>query len=122
MRGSEVEFQCQQCGKCCKVLGIKYHIYASEEDVCRWDNEGREDILQWVDRVEFGEAPEDCDYDFGIHPVTGEEVIGRCPFLRKVRLQERYICMIQDTKPANCRAFPTSPEKGAVVGCPGLWQ
>lgn len=115
-------FQCQQCGRCCKVLNLEYHIDGEYEDVRRWKAEGRADILRWVDTIEIGDDPALWVYDFGINPRTHDEVTGSCPFLWKERLQDRYRCRIHATKPADCRAFPRDPEDGARVSCPGVWS
>jgi Fe-S-cluster containining protein len=109
------EFQCQQCGKCC--LEYAYNLQATEEDVCRWEKEGRWDILQWVARIDVGVC---LALDFPIHPKRGDDV-DRCPFLRKLPRRDIYICRIHDTKPDACRCFPTSREKAESLGCPG-WK
>ena len=108
------EFQCQLCGKCC--LEYAYNLQVTEEDMCRWEEEGRRDILQWVSRIGVGEY---LALDFPIHPETGDEV-DRCPFLRKLPRKDVYICRIHDTKPDACRRFPLSREKAERIGCPGL--
>ena len=82
------EFQCQQCGKCC--LEYAYNLQVTEEDVRRWEEEDRWDILQWVSRIGVGEC---LALDFPIHPGTGDEV-DRCLFLRKLPRKDAYICQI----------------------------
>jgi len=112
--------KCQQCGRCCKALNKVYHIYATDEDVERWEREERDDILRWVDSIEVAEG--EYEHDFAINPRTGEEVTGSCPFLGKVRGTNLYRCRIQSTKPAACQIFPMDAEDGARVGCPGWSQ
>lgn len=79
------------------------------EDVRRWEAAGREDILQWVE----------CTHDIWIHPETGDDV-DRCPWLRKVRGQDRYQCRIYTLRPDICRNYPLSQEHAERTGCPGF--
>lgn len=120
-----VGFKCQQCGKCCEWGGPS--LSASKDDVERWEEEGREDILQYIDYISVKECPkcgkspqsekENCDTcgiklelkvisaDLWFDPVTGEE-LQKCPFLRKVRNKNEFQCRIHDTKPGTCKDFP----------------
>jgi len=78
--------------------------------------EGRADILEWVDPVDFGDHVE---YDIWISPRTQDDV-ARCPWLRKVRGQDKYRCRIDATKPELCRNYPISREHAEKTGCPGF--
>jgi hypothetical protein len=42
------DFKCKQCGNCCINLGDAFSICATEEDIDLWEEEGRNDILEWV--------------------------------------------------------------------------
>jgi len=108
-------FQCRQCGQCCLNLGDAFATCATEADVARWAAAGREDILAWVEVVAIGDGRV---YDLWINPKTGEDV-ERCPWLRKIRGTERYMCRIHDLKPDHCRRYPQSREHAAETGCPG---
>jgi len=109
------DFQCQQCGLCCQVFcGTEIEI--TEKDLDRWMLDGREDILEWVDSINFGDHVE---HDFPIHPTKNTQV-DRCPFLEKLPHKDIYICKINDTKPTGCREFPTSREKAQSINCPGV--
>lgn len=108
-------FNCKQCGRCCRLLGIEYDIYVDESDVRRWREEGRDDILAWVAEAIFRER----EYDFPVDPFTGDEVVGECPFLRKDPQQAITHCLIHDTRPRDCAAFPASREDAEQIGCPG---
>jgi Fe-S-cluster containining protein len=57
--------------------------------------------------------------DLWINPETGEDA-NRCPFLRKVRNENKYRCLIQDTKPEYCRQYPEDEEFARKTGCPGF--
>ncbi len=105
-------FSCKQCGNCCLNLDAHWSC-ATDQDIALWEENGRDDILAWVDEVFPGV------YDLWIHPRTGEDV-DRCPWLRKLPRQEKFICRIQDMKPEVCRNYPVSREHGEVTGCKGL--
>ena len=108
-------FTCKQCGRCCRLLGIEYEIYVDEEDVRRWQGEGRDDILAWVAGAVYREG----EYDFPVDPVTGDEVVGDCPFLAIEPDLGVSHCRIYDTRPRDCGLFPTSREEAGLIGCPG---
>jgi len=108
-------FNCRQCGNCCLNLNAFYSC-ASEADVRRWEREGRVDILEWVDPIEFGDQ---CVYDIWIDPRTGDDV-SRCPWLRKLPGRDKYVCRIHDVKPDLCRNYPKSRKHAEDTGCPGF--
>jgi Fe-S-cluster containining protein len=81
---------------------------ATDEDIETWERAGRDDILAWTNYLG----------DLWISPVTGEEA-SRCPWLRKVRGQDRYICRIHDVKPEVCMDYPVSRKQVLEDGCPG---
>lgn len=93
------KFECKQCGKCC--LEFEHLWVATPEDVERWEREGREDILQYVDIIRFenGILAEIWIDKYG-------EPMARCPFLKKVRKRRKYKCKIHETKPEACKDFP----------------
>ena len=108
-------FECKQCGHCCLELEA-FSTCASENDILRWDEEGRFDILEWVDPVDFGDH---CEFDIWINPRTGDDV-SRCPWLRKARGEDRNTCRIHDLKPDLCRNYPLSRQHAEETGCPGF--
>jgi Fe-S-cluster containining protein len=108
-------FHCRQCGHCCMNLSDAFATCATEADVRRWAAAGREDILARVEPIVLGEARV---YDIWVNPKTGEDV-SRCPWLRKVRSAELYVCRIHDLKPDHCRRYPRSRKHAAETGCPG---
>jgi Fe-S-cluster containining protein len=111
------DFKCKQCGNCCLNLHDAYSNVADDADVKRWEGEGREDILEYVAHIEFGKQRV-CS-DIWINPRTGESV-SRCPWLRKLPRQNKYICRIQDVKPKHCREYPKSRKHADEAGCPGF--
>ena len=106
-------FSCLQCGHCCLSLG--FELSATAEDIALWEENGRDDILAWVVEVATG------IYDIWVHPRTGEDV-DRCPWLRKLPRQGKFICRIQDMKPEVCRNYPVSQEHGEATGCKGMQE
>ena len=111
-----LEFTCKQCGNCCLHLSGAIDVCATEEDIRRWEENDRTDILAWVDAISLGEGDH---YDIWVSPTTGDDV-GRCPWLRKLPRKNKYICRIQDMKPEHCRNYPLSREHAENTGCPGF--
>jgi len=103
-------------------LSDAYQTSATEEDIQLWKAKGREDILQWVSFIPIGKDDSGTmqyGYDIWISPRTGDYVY-RCPWLRKLPKQDKYICRIHDVKPSMCRNFPKSREHAEENGCLGL--
>ena len=101
---------CTNCGKCCTNPSFMGTLKATGEDVKRWRREGRQDILRfahvlgsrndpWADLWIDSQAPDHRDPERY-----------RCPFVRKVRGQPRYLCTIYETRPQVCRDYePWAP-------------
>ena len=111
------DFKCKQCGQCCLNLLDAFSTSATEDDIRMWEQEGRHDILEWVDPIHVGGDQYVCD--IWISPVTGQDV-QRCPWLRKLPKQNKYICRIHETKPEKCRKFPKSKRHVLDNGCKGF--
>lgn len=105
------DFTCTQCGHCCLTLGAQ--LSATADDVVMWEANGRSDILEWVDEVAPGV------FDIWISPKTNDDV-SRCPWLRKLPNQNKYICRIQDQKPEVCRNYPVSKKHAIQTECEGV--
>jgi len=106
------KFKCVQCGHCCLNLSGAYQTSVPETDIKRWNREQRFDILEWV-------GPFEGMDEIWISPRTGEYV-NRCPWLRKLPKQNKYICRIHGTKPEHCRDFPKSKRHALDNGCKGF--
>jgi Fe-S-cluster containining protein len=94
------EIPCQRCGKCCLADMLDY---AAEEERERWRREGREDILQILDRHH--------SVWMGDHLVSADDghTFRGCPFLEWEGGLTR--CAIYETRPRVCRDFlPGSSE------------
>lgn len=103
---------CKRCGRCCKEA--QGFLSATPEDITRWRNQHREDILSHAYVFFTGYA------DLWFDPLSGEELF-HCPFLKKVGRKE-YECTIWETKPEQCRDWwcvlcydSTSFEEGESV-------
>ncbi len=97
---------CRRCGKCCLADFI---AYVKEEDLQRWQQEGRQDILSVISHEHAVWA--------GDHLVSGNDghYLHGCPFLAWE--DDHTICTIYDTRPAVCKKF--IPASAAI--CP-QWQ
>lgn len=87
--------ECTRCGKCCTNPSFQGNLSATIEDIERWVQEGRLDILAWCDTI-LGDlwVRQDDDYE-----------ATRCPFVRKDRGKNTYHCRIYDTRPQVCRDY-----------------
>jgi Fe-S-cluster containining protein len=112
----EVEFVCKRCGKCCKE---NWEIIVDfQEDIIRWINERRFDILKHVvlnpkfilNPVHYQNNPQ-WIIDSG-HILFGD-VAYRCPFLDEATEDFSARCRIHETRPMGCRRFPYD-EQGKV--------
>jgi len=108
-------FQCRQCGHCCQSLDYRYEVTA--EDVTRWQESGRADILKWVG-VFKGEDQETI-YQIWVTPGT-RRLAEACPFLKRDSSVKRWYCLIHEAKPAICRQYPVGRKHALMTGCPGF--
>lgn len=93
--------QCAACGVCCELYG--HTIFADEEDVERWREERRDDLLCHV-------GP---DLSLWHDPASGER-LPRCPKLTRTALNTGH-CSINSTKPMMCRRYPTPAHRERCV-------
>jgi Fe-S-cluster containining protein len=84
---------CACCGRCCLYFGG--HLHASDNDLARWQQEGREDLLSRVNRLGW----------IWVDPET-KQLVDPCPFLQQLD-EQRKGCSINETKPEICRDYPT---------------
>lgn len=111
------DFKCKQCGNCCLNLPDAYQTSVGDEDVKMWEREGRDDILEWVCSMSIGGGH--YIHDIWISPKTDGDV-WRCPWLRKLPNQDKYICRIHNLKPKYCKNYPYSKEHAEETGCKGF--
>lgn len=110
----ETDFTCKRCGNCC-LLARFGEVH--EEDVRRWQEANRADILHWVRFVPLGDG--DHAYEVWVDPATGEQVDG-CPWLQETPAPSQYACRIYEARPTICRHFPASRRHAREVGCRGF--
>ncbi len=84
---------CLQCGQCCESFGG--HLHASLRDLRRWQEQGRQDLLDGVNRLGW----------IWVDPQT-KQLLDTCPHLDRSD-PEHVRCAIQEIKPDMCRAYPT---------------
>jgi len=93
---------CNQCGKCCTLYGAGLTVSDSEIDW--WETH----------------APEIANYTSGgkiwISPVTGKQML-RCPWLRKLPGQDKYVCRIYYNRPDECKHYPVTIDEMLRDGC-----
>lgn len=104
--GKRPAAECRRCGKCCLADFI---AYVKEDDLQRWRQENRRDILGII-------ASEHAVWA-GDHLVSGDDghYLRGCPFLAWEG--DHTTCAIYETRPAVCRNFVP----GSAAICP-LWQ
>ena len=105
-------FNCKQCGHCCMNLSDAYSNFVLDEDIGRWKLENRYDILKFIHQDSFFN-------NIWIHPET-EGALDRCPWLKRLPDNDKYICRIHDTKPTHCRNYPHSKRHALTTGCKGF--
>jgi hypothetical protein len=92
---------CRGCGACCEHFGG--HLRASGSDLTRWRAEGRQELLRRVNRLGW----------IWVDPDSSKP-LARCPFLDRTG-PESARCLIHDTKPEMCRAYPTLAHRRQCV-------
>ncbi len=86
--------ECKRCGACCFANMV---AYITDEDITRWQDEGRNDILHVIDNenpVWMG--------DHLVSSSTGMK-LDHCPFL--VIRDGLCACAIYETRPLACKAY-----------------
>ena len=112
-------FNCRQCGHCCLKLIDAYNGCVSDNDLLRWQQLGRNDILAWVKTLELG--PGNKLHTAWVDPDTGDDV-DRCPWLLDMIDGKGYLCGIDSIKPDHCRAYPEHDQHAGQTGCRGYSQ
>ena len=89
----KIQPTCLQCGRCCESFGG--HLTASPQDLARWRDHGRNDLLSRTNRLGW----------IWVDPET-KQLISPCPHIDRSD-PERVRCKIYDDRPDMCRAYPT---------------
>ena len=113
------DFNCSWCGHCCLNLIDAYNGCVSDNDLKRWQQLGREDILVWIETLDLG--PGNQLHTAWINPETGEDV-ERCPWILDIISGTGHLCGIESIKPDHCRAYPEHQKHAEETGCQGYSQ
>jgi len=89
--------ECNQCGKCCKRYSDG-GLSASKNEIDFWEI-FRPNIYSFV-----------SGGNIWIDPNTGKQ-IERCPWLRQLPDQGKYICDIYYDRPDDCKHYPVTIEQ-----------
>jgi len=105
--GVVIPFVCQQCGKCCREIGVN----PAPMDIARISRHLRLDWTEFVRRY-VGDIVT-CDNGSPGYVLTKQS--HPCPFLTRSST-----CRIHRVKPSPCRSFPLETDFGDHgIGCPG---
>lgn len=110
------QFSCRCCGHCCLALVDAYNGCVSDQDLQRWQQLGRDDLLEWVETLTL--SPDNQLHMAWIDPETGQDV-ERCPWLLDKIDSSGYLCGIDKIKPDHCRDYPEHQRHAIATGCPG---
>ncbi len=94
---------CDQCGKCCVLYGDG-GLSATASEIDGWET-WRPEIASYVSHGKIW-----------ISPVTGKQMV-RCPWLRKLPGQKKYICRIYRDRPEDCRHYPVDIDQMVKDEC-----
>jgi len=95
--------ECNQCGKCCTLYGGG-GLSVSASEIDWWEN-NRPDVADYVSGGKIW-----------ISPVTGKQML-RCPWLRKLPSQNKYVCRIYFDRPDECKHYPVTIAEMVRDGC-----
>lgn len=109
-------FSCRRCGHCCRNLADAYRGCVSDDDLRRWREAGRFDILARVESLDLGRG--NVLHTAWLDPETGEDV-ERCPWLVELPEGKGHSCCIERLKPQHCRDYPEHRKHAEDTGCPG---
>ena len=94
---------CNQCGKCC-ILYSNGGLAASASEIQWWET-FRPEIARYVSSGKIW-----------ISPTTGKPMV-RCPWLRKLPNQNKYMCRIYYDRPDDCKHYPVNIEQMVKDEC-----
>ena len=113
-----MNFNCTQCGKCCVNPSYMGKMSADGEDLQRWEDADRYDILATAYIFDWGKTR---SADLWMNPVTGDEITnGICPWVKNIG-KDLWHCTIHELRPNICRDYPVDKEQRDGFGCPGDW-
>jgi len=110
MHGMWKYFKCQQCGTCCKEIGLPY----DPESFFKMQEQFNLSIEEMIDKY-YGKMDAD-----GSTWESDDSKRKPCPFLKSK--DEKYYCDICLIRPDGCRQYPIDTDMGRNgVNCPA-WK
>jgi len=94
---------CNQCGKCCTRYGGG-DLTATSAEIDWWE-ENRPEIFNYTSGGKIW-----------VSPITGK-TMARCPWLRKLPGQSKYICRIYFDRPDDCKHYPVDIDQMVRDDC-----
>ena len=114
-------FNCTGCGKCCTYGPYMGTLSADEQDIQRWEDAGRYDILDTAYIFDQGDGKTRFA-DLWMDPKTGDESTSDiCPWVKKIG-NDNWHCTIHELRPNTCRSYPVDKEQRDEFECPGVWD
>jgi Fe-S-cluster containining protein len=111
------QFVCQRCGNCCRHLQFRHEL--TSEDVRRWHETNRHDILEWVAETKTAGG----NIAFQIWRIPGTNQFAEvCPFLKQGGSNHEWRCAIHKVRPAICRHYPITRKHARMTGCRGSFN
>ena len=101
---------CTQCGRCC----LKYGGDARLGSLTAKEMERLEDLAPHA--AEYVYMASENVFDIWVSPRTRRDM-PRCPWLRKLPKQNRYVCTIYGARPDTCRGYPHGIGQMIEDGC-----
>ena len=103
------EFKCLRCGRCC--LRVSLAVTVPLSDIEKWEDAGRDDIVEWSNVLPLGFA------DIWLNKYSGDDDIPiNCPWLRKDE-NNNLSCSIQELKPTCCSEYGHKKEHALQTKC-----
>ena len=103
-------FKCQQCGACCRIIGLPYDA----ESVFKMADFQKISTEEIIDTY-YGKMSPD-----GLQWESEDSKRIPCPFLRKS--EGKHFCNIYNVRPDGCRLYPIDTNGGRNgVACPA-WE
>ena len=93
-------FECQQCGKCCREMGLPYDV-----ESCFKMADFLNISIKQVIEIYYGKFSAD-----GSEWESDDSKRTPCPFLKDT--DDRYFCEIYPARPEGCRLYPMESEGG----------
>lgn len=103
-------FKCQQCGECCKKIGLPYDY----ETVFKMADFLKMSVEEIIENYYGKRSPDGSSWK------SVDSKRTPCPFLKF--LDGKYFCEIYPVRPTGCKLYPVQTDGGhAGINCPA-WK